>query len=343
MKQIKRVLIRWDKFGEYIYSNTLNKWISIKTFNLQFDNSNGGVWSKYISVPLTTAPLNDEVYMIVITNSSFEIYAGDHTQIITDTTSGAYSDFWGSVDNYGNAIRVFDETYSQIYFWVEKFDYTNKECVLWVKLLSGTNELNIAYDNSSATKSDYCDGTQVFELFDDFNSLDTSVWGTSGSPAVASSILTVPANSYVYSLSNFGVGYTLRTFAEYYDSSNNQWVGFEETGYHNTGTNDYLSNIDTDTVNKVHRVISGNTSGNVSKDLNEFYSGYHIFEITRLESATVYYIDDTSVYNDTQYYSTTLRHVILTGWTSGMLYIDWVAVIATAHSAEFVEPVIKEM
>jgi len=106
-----------------------------------------------------------------------QIYSADRTlKAEYGASTGVASDFWNNVKSDGLDIRLADQDYSQLYFYVEKFDYSGKYAVIWVKIPANTMELYIAYGNPSATKSSYEDPTQVFEFFDDFETLDTNVW-----------------------------------------------------------------------------------------------------------------------------------------------------------------------
>jgi len=129
-----------------------------------FDNSGGGSWKEYMSFPITTAPTEYAQYKIVINGTTWELYN------VTGSleASGTNDNFWSLVNSTGADIRVFDQNYNQLYFWIEKWDYANQTATIWVNLTAGSSELNIAYGNPSATKSDYNDILQTFEFGDDF-------------------------------------------------------------------------------------------------------------------------------------------------------------------------------
>jgi len=135
-----------------------------------FDNSGGGVWKEYMSFPTTVTPSEYAQYKIVINGTTWELYN------VTGSleASGTNDNFWSLVNSTGADIRVFDQNYNQLYFWVEKWDYANKTAVIWVNLTAGSSELNIAYGNPSASASTYMNGTKTFEFFDDFNDNDIS-------------------------------------------------------------------------------------------------------------------------------------------------------------------------
>jgi len=74
-------------------------------------------------------------------------------------------------------------------YWIEKWDNTNEEAVIWVKVPSipanGETTIYLYYGNSGAESES--DGDAVFELFDDFEGteLDTSKWDYVGSVSVS--------------------------------------------------------------------------------------------------------------------------------------------------------------
>jgi len=163
-----------------------SQWITLGVLGYTgFDNDGGGAWTKYINIPITTSPSEYAQYKIEIDSTNVTVYSADGTQ---KAQGAVASDFWANVKSDGTDIRAFDEAKSQLYFYIENFDYTNKQATIWVKLEAGSTELNIAYGNPSATKSDYEDGEQVFEFFDDFDgtSLDTSKWTTIASDGTLS-------------------------------------------------------------------------------------------------------------------------------------------------------------
>ncbi len=129
-----------------------------------FDNDGGGVWKEYVSFPITVTPVEYAQYKIVINGTNWTVY--NVTGSVEAT--GTNSNFWNLVNSGGADIRVFNQS-SQLYFWIESWDYTNQTAVIWVNLTAGSMELNIAYGNPSALPSAYEDPTQVFEFYDDFS------------------------------------------------------------------------------------------------------------------------------------------------------------------------------
>jgi len=157
------------------YPNGFKNTLILPTAGVTFDNDGGGIWTQAIKIPLTTTPSEHAQYRIVIQSSTMQIYAADGTlKAEYGAQTGIASDFWNNVKSDGSDIRVADQNYEQLYFWVEEFDYANSYAIIWVRIPEGTSELYIAYGNSQATKSSYEDGEQVFELFDGFDGADIS-------------------------------------------------------------------------------------------------------------------------------------------------------------------------
>ena len=130
-----------------------------------FDNSGGGSWKEYMSFPITTTPTEYAQYKIVINGTTWELY--NVTGALE--ASGTNNNFWSLVNLTGADIRVFDQNYNQMYFWVEEWDYANQRAVIWVNVTANSSELNIAYGNPSALTSRYMNGSGAFEFYDDFN------------------------------------------------------------------------------------------------------------------------------------------------------------------------------
>jgi len=157
------------------YPNGFKSTLILPTAGVTFDNDGGGQWTEAIKIPLTTIPSEHAQYRIVIQSSTMQIYSADGTlKAEYGAQTGVASDFWDDVKSDGSDIRVADQNYQQLYFYVEEFDYANSYADIRVRIETGTTELYIAYGNPLATKSSYEDPTQVFEFFDDFNDADIS-------------------------------------------------------------------------------------------------------------------------------------------------------------------------
>jgi len=91
-------------------------------------------------------------------------------------------DGWSLVASDGSDIYFTDSSGNPLYFWIEKFDYTNKNAIIWVKIpslpASSTIRIYLRFGVLPNPYSSYRDGTKTFDFFDDFNDgvVDTSKW-----------------------------------------------------------------------------------------------------------------------------------------------------------------------
>jgi len=132
---------------------------------MNFDNNLGGVWEKYISIPVLTPPSESVQYRIEIDGDEIRVYSNDLKDVLV--RGHGMNDFWSSIQHSGSDIRVFDENCYQNYFWVEEFDYDNRKVWIWVNLNAGQRELNIAYGNEKCVMSSYNNKDRVFGGFID--------------------------------------------------------------------------------------------------------------------------------------------------------------------------------
>jgi len=177
-----------------------------KGVNYNFDNANGGYWQKYINIVFST-PLAEYAQYRVEINGSY-VYVYNVTGSLEASATTVY--FWNLVKSDGSDIRIFNDSGTQLFFWIEYFNATERKSVIWVNVTAGSTELNIAYGNPLATKSAYEEGNQVFEFFDDFNDgvLDTNKWAISGTASVTESggivsVLGDTADDALYSVQTF--------------------------------------------------------------------------------------------------------------------------------------------
>jgi len=128
-----------------------------------FDNANGGYWTKYAGFTLVSATTEDAQYRLEINGTTWELYNTSGGL----EGSGTVADFWTTVNSTGADIRAYSGT--QMYFWVENWNATAQIATIWVNLTAGSSELNLAYGNSLASQSSYHNGTMTFLAFDDFD------------------------------------------------------------------------------------------------------------------------------------------------------------------------------
>jgi len=156
-----------------------------------FDNANGGVWKKYINIPIIETPLDYSVYIIEIDNLNVNVlnYGGE-----LKVSAPISSEFWQLVRSDGNDIRFFNHLLKQQWFFIEKFDYVNKYAKIFVKLEPNSKELNIAFGNEMAYMSNYNNSNEIFNFYryDPFDTFDTNFW-----THVEGTSVGVSSNTYV--------------------------------------------------------------------------------------------------------------------------------------------------
>ena len=123
---------------------------------------------------------NDWAYRreITIDNTSNSNDLTDYQVKITlDNTNFDFS----KANNDGSDIRFTDDDGSTLlYYWIEKWDSTNQEAIIWVKVpsipASSNKTIYMYYGNASA--SDASDGDNTFEFFDDASGTYSDKWVT---------------------------------------------------------------------------------------------------------------------------------------------------------------------
>jgi len=95
-------------------------------------------------------------------------------------------DGWSLVASDGSDIYFTDSSGNPLYFWIEKFDYANKNAIIWVKIPSipanSTIRIYLRFGVLPNPYSSYRDGSNTFLFFDDFlgTQLDTTKWTNNG-------------------------------------------------------------------------------------------------------------------------------------------------------------------
>jgi len=147
---------------------------------------------------------------ITLTNNTASDLTDYQVKLELDASKvGAHFD-WARM---GADLRFYDENGNELSYYIESWDETGKQAIIWVKVglipASSTAKIKMYYGNSEAVSES--DGEAVFEFFDDFEgaSLDTNKWteGGTGTKIVSNSVLTVTSEndvaSYVESTQSF--------------------------------------------------------------------------------------------------------------------------------------------
>ena len=333
---------------------------------ITFDNDGGGTWAEYYSFPITTAVSEYAQYKIVINGSTWEL----HNVTGNLETSGTNSNFWSLVNSTGVDIRVFNDS-KQMYFWIEYFNATEQKAIIWVNLTAGSSELNVAYGNPSASKSDYENPEQVFEFFDDFTgtSLNTAKWSVHGNStkitvsdelilekiaddavAVSGNIGTMTDvvfefkyhqedNGYASSVS-IGSG-TVTQSGDNNQTGNNGW--FVDNGYY-VGLWDY-------DYGSVYKWVIGKASGGTLTELasttheNGADLTYHAFRLTICNGQINLYRDGELILSATDSSFSSFTTIVLSNAGGNLrqsrAHFDDVKVLKLTDPADFGTPIVK--
>ena len=316
-----------------------------------FDGANGGVWKKYINIPIKTVPLEYAQYLIEIDDTNVSVYNVERT---LKAQSSIASEFWSLVRSDGFDIRAFDHLFNQLWFWVEMFDYTNKKAKIWVRLPENSEELNIAFGNEKAYESSYNNRDNTFEFFDDFDtkkpewSLNYATIDTTNSRldihpgAVGSDIergawlnKVLTRNRVIEFKASFQGKYTNPRpvwSVNWIDSSNYYAIG--EFGLYRPSSS------------HVRVVIGGSsrTFGFTSKSLSE--NTYYIFKIawSKSNGNVKYWVDSDLLADvtDGSLKQLDASGLALTAKDLNHVYVDWIRVLKFADPATFDTPRILE-
>jgi|GEM_PF-3713735 hypothetical protein len=174
-------------------------------------DSDGNVYTRHLKITISNPPAEHAQYRVVINGQTIEVYNVTNNLKI----SGSSGQFWSLVQSTGDDIRVFNDSGSEMHFWLKNWDYVNQTATIEVNLTDGSRELNIAYGNTKAAKSTYNNPEKTLEWYDNFDTDTTSrytlygggspwVWNSgegvlqiSGNPQRAKAILPVNLTDFI--------------------------------------------------------------------------------------------------------------------------------------------------
>ena len=279
---------------------------------------------------------NDWAYRreITIDNTSNSNDLTDYQVKITlDNTNFDFS----HANSDGSDIRFTDDDGSTLlYHWIEKWDSTNQEAIIWVKVpsipASSNKTIYMYYGNASA--SDASDGDNTFEFFDDFEGteLDTTKWDTIGNPTIniSNGICSITNNGGdqdgIMGKTNYGFGYAirLRSRATAYNDGRS-WGGWSDS----STTEDNSTRVVYGSSGCAYHVFKNGT-GSYRHEIT-LDTEFHIIKIHRVsETKLVFDYDDggdTYTETNTSYIPTVLMYPHIANWTDGRTTeVDWVCV-----------------
>jgi len=127
----------------------------------------GGKLLSLVNVEISNQPIKYYYNEITITEQS----GNDLTDYPIKITLDSSWDGWDIVSDDGSDIYFLDSSDNPLYYWIEKFDKTNQQTTIWVKIPSipASSSINIKiHYGSNNPYSNYNDPEQVFLFFDDF-------------------------------------------------------------------------------------------------------------------------------------------------------------------------------
>ncbi|AIF68584.1 hypothetical protein PAP_00705 [Palaeococcus pacificus DY20341] len=198
-----------------------------------FDNINGGSgWCSLLKYRLN----------MTIQNNMAQDLTNFQVPITIDSTTlpnPTLTTFFNTADNDDDnvpVIEIYDENCNPVNFWVESWDTTNKQALIWVNITIPANsqiKLSIQFD-SSGTET-LGNPNEVFDFYDDFNeiTLNSTKWEQyNAQVSLINGVLRI-TNDYA------GI-YTKKTFTppviiEFYQNIKNSWaelyIAVRQTSY----------------------------------------------------------------------------------------------------------------
>lgn len=207
------------------------KYKNYRNFSVDFIKNKFLGYKNYISFPKTLMNLNQDIKDIKINNKPMKFIR----KIIIDNSSNPNnflnyqiriilnnSNFnFSHTKSDGSDIRFLDsKKKSLLNYWIEKWDYTNQQAIIWVKIpfIPAFDSINIYLVYGNQDLNSDSNGDNVFEFFDDFNSpiLDTRKWQAWASNiSISNSIITTwggNQNLFAKNITNGGIINSMQTY-----------------------------------------------------------------------------------------------------------------------------------
>jgi len=309
-----------------------------------FDNNGGGSWVKYIRIPLTTLPSTQGQYKIVIDSTNVSVYRpkGAGTLLSQGAVGGT---FWSHVKADGSDIRLFDEAYSQLYFYIEEWDPSTENAVIYVDVPAGTHEVNIAFGNPLATESAY-HSEQTFPLMNHFDS-NYNGFTIVGDPTVelttydGRSVLKVVTNS-----ADDAVFYTTKSFDRTHQFEGYYFASTAQSGlgYMSNGTTSNMYVLRPARLYRLFKVVNGSFTNLADGSVSFVYNTWY-FQRLWFEGDTIYGYVENPPNNKSETVSATdstfsSGYYGVANFVSGTItyYVDYLRVIKIDTTAVFGTP-----
>jgi hypothetical protein len=280
------------------------------TFALDTESASGWAYRKRIPVTNTVAS-NLTGYQVKLTlNTSALVGAGKMQADCRD-------------------LRFTEPGGSAIPYWIEGGCNT-ASTVVWIKTdlaASATKNIYMYYGNAGAISGS--DGSAVFNLFDDFASLDRAKWTVTGSPTISGGTLTANKNNELLSVAGFSNAYAIRTKINSQSAADAD-AGFVQWNGSATGASrSYRYSIygSYPSANVVNAILNGGSTGTFL--MGNDGTAAHVYDLARSGTQCQMFADDVSKGTLTGGDSGT-EYVQLAGdgskGTLGRIVADWILV-----------------
>ena len=250
--------------------------------------------------------------------------SNDLTDFQVKITLDSSFDF-SKANSDGSDIRFADAAGNTIPYYIESWDSTNRQAVIWIKVpsipASSTVTVYMYYGNPSATSES--NGDAVFDFFDDFDgtSIDTSKWDSSGTVTISSGVVEINSgNGYIKTKDTFQfvtLDFRLKLAGRKYN------IGFGNT-FHSP-TKGVLF-VDDGSAYKLS--LRGESSTTDKTFTPDTVSNWHVYTLRWGQSKAELLQDYVSKASGTTNIYQTPTIIGFQPWGSytGPLYLDWVRV-----------------
>lgn len=164
-----------------------------QAFGLQYSTSTSGPWTDVAAAGWYN---NSWSYKLPVSVSNGNASTLTNYQVLTTVDTSTLVTASKMRSDCGDMRFTDSDGTTSLNYWIESGCNTTTTKV-WVKVpsigASATKSVYMYYGNASATSA--ADGTQVFQFFDDFSTLDNTKWTSTGTASVSSGALTVSSGA----------------------------------------------------------------------------------------------------------------------------------------------------
>ena len=206
---------------------------------------------------------------------------------------------------------------------------------VWVKWPAGSPRVNFYYGNGTAVSES--SAADVFNFWEDFDTLDSGVWTTlAGSPVISDSKLylsSASVNSFIRSVASFGTG-TICEMRMYHAQNNQMICGYFATGNlrvcwlgaSGVSDNDYM------------HTYNGSTSTTTNDNVARYGTTFYKYGVAYNSGSAVFYVDDALRGTiTTNVPSGDLPIGLYSEVNAGDLVVDWIRVRQQTDAVATVE------